>query len=730
MIGGASRDEPVRGGSGPVRPPPHPARAPSHPGPVRAGPAQLAGPMSAPALQRLGGMIGNKRVAGLFGPATEGRPVLQRVPVSYADSGETLYEDAPTTNPDGSDIAAPTSAQKQFVPTPYSSGTIAYEMTRDADVTVTVKVLFLDQARDEDRFLTDPTTGKLVLAAGKKQPNPAFGSDTGKVSEIKDAARLDFARSKCASIGSAWNHYALQSKTVPPATPPPATPTVGTGPAAPGPKELSLPLKFEAKPFFDPAMADAHAQIRLFGAGVEADRDGAHPIDSGHWYTQTKKNYGGMDLDAVAAHEYGHLVGLADEYSRSDDQTHQLLHRMGGGAKNADKLLDQHTLKQMVTLAVAAPIQARMRANLKEVQDAFLGAKDALRKQLVSATRSAWSDPGLREGLVKQIAPVLKTAALRGQLPSVVDFQTGQNFSNLQHASEAMEGFTSGAIGRAVMDAFTSWRVGAMGDDFSATGADGSSVSVSTEYSANVGSAATTGGAKDAGAALAGRVVGGGAGGTPKIAPSPGLMAQLAALPAEWKDPAKGLGATYTGDLVRPQITAAVDGAIANGSLPKAVTSSQLFTRVLNLVRSTARVTTRDAVDAFVFEQVEPRVSAQLSEVTALVAAEVDSVLGMPAGALAAKSPPDPQVQAIAAQLHSLLKAQQNAATYDQKADVSPGGGAAGQDVRHTAATTMGTNDVSKLGHRADMIDPVVAQFNAHLRKTAEEEAFTAKVIS
>ena len=62
--------------------------------------------------------------------------------------------------------------------------------------------------------------------------------------------------------------------------------------------------------------------------------------------------------------EYGHLLGLHDEYSRSNDQVHQQLHLMGGKARKSHKALDAHTTRHMVTMALYPAIRAAMSSNI------------------------------------------------------------------------------------------------------------------------------------------------------------------------------------------------------------------------------------------------------------------------------------------------------------------------------------------------------------------------------
>jgi len=686
--------------------------------------------MSAPALQRLASLIGNKRTAMAL-VRTSPKLYLQRVPVSYADQGETLYEN-PNMAPGAVPIAAPTAAQKQFTATPYSQGTINYDIDRTpSDVTVTVRIQFIDQKRGENQFLKD-ATGAFVVVGGQKQPDPQFGQDVGPISAITDPERQKFAQARCEAVTKAWNHYDLQSKTIPkaPAAAPGGVPSADGGVAAPAeaPKEVKLPVKFVAQPVFDLAAKNVHSKIRLFSAATEANRAGAHPIDSGHWYLNSATNYAGMDVDAIAAHEYGHLIGLQDEYFRSDDQAHQLIHRMGGGAKNSDKALDQHTLRQMVTLALFQPLNARVATNVDKVATTLLSSKEMLRKQLVGAVRTTWADAALRESMVKQIHPALKTAGLKRSLRSVVDFETTQNMPNLTRASEGMSEFTGAHIATTVLGGMSKWQSDVMGQGFTTTGGDGSSVTITSEYSQNVSQHATTGAGAAQGTALADSVIGGGAApaALSKIAPSATLLGQLDALPAQWKEPGKGLGAAYNAGVVTPQMQAVIDTAIATGLIPKIKSVGELYVRVLKLVTSTSQASAKGAVRKFVEDSILPKVNDQMKALSVHINAEVDTALGMPAGALAAKAGPDPNVKAVASQLHGLLKSQQNKASYDQKADLNPGAGAAGGDVRHTASTLMGTNVTDKSGARSDMIQPVVDQFNAKL-KQPDEENFTAK---
>jgi hypothetical protein len=675
---------------------------------------------------------------------------IQRVPVSYPDAGETLYEDPPAPGA--------SAASKQFDPTPYSGGTIQYDIARQpSGVRVEVRIQFVDQARDERKF---------IKQGGKNVPNPNFGADTGKIRPIgRGDPRQAFAKARCSAITGAWNHYDFLGKlaAVPagpvgpagpvpaapapaapaPAAPAPAAPAPAAGkggasaapaPAAPGkggasaapapaaPGEIRLPVTFVATPVFDLKAPNVHSVIRLYGRSTVADRDGAHPVDSGHWYMNTEKNYAGMNLDAIAAHEYGHLIGINDEYFRSDDQTHQMLHRMGGGAKNADKELDRSTVRQMVTVALYNPILDRMNANMATITGAFLAEKKNLTKQIRTAITTSWSDGGIRSQLVKQLEPELSRNGLKRALPGAVDFETSGNLSGGNLTKEAMGNFTGDRISGTILGEMESWRAERR-KGFTTTGADGSSVTITSNFSANVTGSGMAGGAMaSSGSAVTDRI----AGGVPKVSPSTSLISQLEALPAEWSNPGKGLDAYYTPAILQPQVDAVVKSVIAAGAVKRIKSVHELYVRVLRIVQSSAKTSSSKAVASFLDDAIKPRVKGQLTSLGSQIDAEVDAAMAMPAGALASKSAPDPEIRKVADHLYGMLQKQQNPKSYGGP-DANPGAGSGGVDVRHSSSSVMSSNDTSKAGHRADLIQPVLAQFNSLLKQPTEDD-FRAEV--
>ncbi len=676
-------------------------------------------PSTAPThVQSLGRAAGNRAVTHLLGEQF-GMPGanFQRVKVNQDMGGETIYE-----NPDLRGIAAPTAAQKQFVATSYSLSA-KYDMTRQADaVYIKIRIQFVDQGRGTKEFKVDATGATLLDAAGKPVPDPDYRQNVGKISEIKDAERIDFAKARCTAIGASWDHYKLVSKEK-------KVDDIRTmlGIKVPEPQKIDLPLKFQAIPVFDVSAKDTHTTIRLFGKGTDAKRDGAHPIDAGHWYMDYKTNYGDMNVDAIAAHEYGHLLGLPDEYSISNDQAHQILHRSGGGGPNAGKELDQHTARQMVAAALWTPLSDRMSANLAKVGANITKAKSHLGAQLAKGLRRTWADAGVRLALRSSLEPALATKQLKRAVPGAIAFESGANFSNVTLANKAMLGFTADAIKREAMAEAGVWINGVLGKTFDVKGADKTVTKFSSSFSANVWQAGSTGAGAASAKGAADTFIGtAGAGLSPKLPPSATLLQQLEALPAHWKAPGKGLDTAYTPGVLTPKIEAAVKTAISGGIIPKIKSVSELYRVVLNLVESAASATADAAVATFVKESVRPKVRDQLAVLQKAIDNEVDASMGLGPGGIVAKSA-YPNLQRLATSLYTTLKSQQTAGADKQKATLNAGSGSAGQDVKYTATSMMGTNNLEKDGFRTEMIAPVVSQFNAHAElKHANEEDFKA----
>ncbi len=702
-----------------------PGRGPSAPRQA-ANPRPGVGLAVLPRDLELATAAGNRAFGSLLASRLDPEQVtLQRVPVAYDDTGETLYED-------------PGTGQTQFQPTSYSSGTVAggggiqYEMARSGtEVTVTVNILFVSQARDTQETLPNGS------------PNPNYQGYVGPESVIAaEDPRRQFAIDRCSTIGATWGHYDLVGRALPaPATGGAPAGSAGTGPVdagtpapaagvapAPGPApapqpEIRLPLRFVANPVFDPT-ASSHSKVRVFGPATAADRAGAHPIDSGNWYMNTT-NYGDADVDAIYAHEYGHLVGLQDEYFRSNDQVHQTLHRMGGGAANSDAALDRETLRRMVMAAMGRALYSRLRSLLSEVGRAFMTQHRLLRRQLADAIRASWQDAAVRAAIADTIRDEVPTR-YRGHVERVVAFQTEGNLSNVSVADEALAQMTAAGVQGNALSFFGQQFDDFVGSSFGVTGADGTTTTMQAEMSGNVWGAASSGSGAAAGSAVADRVVGSASLPIPAIRPSSTLLGQLGAIPATWSTPGEGIDATYTPAVVTTAAREAATAVVTSGAIGRIASLSDLYRRVLGIVNGSARGSSQQAVHRFLDEALHPAITAQVTALRGQIDTEVDSVMGLPAGAAAARSPRDTNIASVASSLHALLQAQQNSASWNQSADINPGAGGAGTDVRYSMDTMMGNNTTGAGAFRADMIQPIVDQFNGNpvLRDPAREEAF------
>jgi hypothetical protein len=394
---------------------------------------------------------------------------------------------------------------------------------------------------------------------------------------------------------------------------------------------------------------------------------------------------------------------------------------MGGGAKSAHKALDAATVRQMVSLAIRPIIEGRMTKNIAKVAPTIEGASGNLRRQLQKAIRTTWTDAGVRAALAGGLRPGLKTTTLKREAPRVVAFQSGSNLSNVTLAKGAIASFTAKVMSKAVTTEMARWFRAEGAKRFSAKGADGTVTSVGATYSKNVSGAAATGATKTAATGIADSVIGTGPGGLPKIGVSPNLIQQLEALPAYWKTPGKGLDTAYTPAIVLPKATAAAATAVAGGLAAKVPNTGQLYRLVYDLVQQTVSATAKQAVLDFARGAVKDKVTAQLDALGVAIDNEISAAMGMTAGGVAAKSA-DPNIKAVATKLHGMLKASQNPASWKSASTISPGRAGAGQDVKYTASSMMGGNVTAKSGFRADMIGPIVNQFNSHLKRWNETD--------
>ncbi len=200
-------------------------------------------------------------------------------------------------------------------------------------------------------------------------------------------------------------------------SPAPATPpSPGATPASPTSGEISLPIEFNLEPVWsltgthdqeialhseaaDDTTADPTAEdTRTHGRGPDLRRKGA--INSGNWYMDTH-NYGTTSPDIIYAHEYGHLLGIPDEYSQSNPQMHALFHKISPTEETQmNRAMDRAGSRQILLAALAPAIQKSIRAISNGV-DAEIRAQHALLEHKLSeGLQQSWAVHNIIERVI------------------------------------------------------------------------------------------------------------------------------------------------------------------------------------------------------------------------------------------------------------------------------------------------------------------------------------------
>ena len=132
-----------------------------------------------------------------------------------------------------------------------------------------------------------------------------------------------------------------------------------------------LPVTFESEAVF--GLGDAYDNIVIVHpSSVQAGTPG-QKIDAGNYYVNKGPNYPG-DEKVIAAHEYGHLIGIPDEYSQSNEQMNALLHQAAPTtAPSAQAALDRKTVQRMVLLALRLPLLQALDSAMASATDSPSG---------------------------------------------------------------------------------------------------------------------------------------------------------------------------------------------------------------------------------------------------------------------------------------------------------------------------------------------------------------------
>jgi hypothetical protein len=128
-----------------------------------------------------------------------------------------------------------------------------------------------------------------------------------------------------------------------------------------------------------------------------------HPIDAGNWYQQDPAKraaaYPQSD-DVIYAHEYGHMLGVPDEYSQSNEQLNTLMHQAAPKtAASSRAALDKATIERMTLAALSRPLYAQLQAAMPLMVAALTAKRAAVTRKLAAAARAG---AGRRQSRIDQ----------------------------------------------------------------------------------------------------------------------------------------------------------------------------------------------------------------------------------------------------------------------------------------------------------------------------------------
>ena len=668
---------------------------------------------------------GNRAVTNLL---TSGDRTLQRVPVA-AEFHETLYNKESGA---GMATAPPTGFTGGSPTTVANPDKASYEMTRNADnsgATVLIKIRFLQQARNTTPPPNPNPTGLPELGQLLGRPT---------VIPVNDPSdRRTWAKDTANKATTLWNTRKISFASVDH-----PQPGEGAGSYAPPlpPTPIRLPVTFKAEAVFgvnDPAHQEVivHPQASIPGSP-------GHPIDAGNWYQQDPAKraaaYPQSD-DVIYAHEYGHMLGVPDEYSQSNEQLNTLMHQAAPKtAASSRAALDKATIERMTLAALSRPLYAQLQAAMPLMVAALTAKRAAVTRKLAAAARAGAVSADVRAELISELTAQSDAKTSSG-VPRAVAFQTTKNFSNLDIASKAVRGsFAVGPVSQLVGDAYWAALLAPHDTNVTVAGFDDVRINIATGVYGTTGATTPLAGSATTEAT---NVVGPAAPG-PRLpaAPPASLIAQLSGLPATWSTAGSQLETGVTSAAFSTAMAAGLKSAAAAAALvataaaaipgyvapPKMASAGALYRRAFTLVNNSAAAAAKQVVSDMLLATVKPALAGSVSSLQSSINAEVTRITTTPPAGMAAAGPADPQMAAIVAAMKTRLDADKTATAGTGRDPTKGGGSAPDQNVTYSAQGLMGSSNSSTV--RPDQFQGMVDAFNAKLRKIPREDAFTVDV--
>ncbi|HKX15494.1 MAG TPA: hypothetical protein VJN19_09895 [Propionibacteriaceae bacterium] len=667
---------------------------------------------------------GNNAVTKLLEPTDH--LSLQRVPVS-AEFHETLYNSEAGT---GLATAPPRGFTGGSPTTVANPNKASYEMTRDSTgVTVMIKMRFLQQARNTTPPPSPnpsglPELGQLigspsVIPANDPSDRRTWAKDTAnKATTLWNSRKISFASLDHPQPGEGAGAYA-----------PPLPPT-----------PIRLPVTFKAEAVFglnDPA----HQQV-IVHPPVSIPGSPGHPIDAGNWYLQDPAKraaaYPHSD-DVIYAHEYGHMLGIPDEYSQSNEQLNALMHQAAPKtAASSRAALDKTTVERMALAALSRPLYAQLQAAMPLMVAALAAKRSAVTRKLAAAARAGAVSADVRAELVSELTAESDARTSPG-VARAVAFQTTKNFSNLSIADQAVRGgFAVAPVSNLIGDAYWTALQAPHATNVAVAGFDDVRINISSGVYSTTGAATPLAGSATTEAT---NVVGPAAPGPGlPVAPPTSLIAQLSGLPATWSTVGSQLETSVTSATFATAMAAALKSAAAAAALvtaaaavlpgfappPKLSSAGPLYRRTFTLVNNSAKAAAKQVVGDLLVATVKPTLAASVTSLQSSINSEVTRITTTPPAGIAAAGPADPQMAAIVASMKARLDADKTSTAGTGRDPTKAGGSAPDQNVTYSAQGLMGSSNASTV--RADQFQGMIEAFNAKLRNVPREDKFAVDI--